>query len=82
MLLQCPRRATTGPQRDAAAPDVQTIAEAGVPGYDVTASAIKDKLAKNGYLAEGSSPEELEKLLKLEIAKWSAVIKSVGIKID
>jgi hypothetical protein len=55
---------------------------AGVPGYDVTASAIKDKLAKNGYLAEGSSPEELEKLLKLEIAKWSAVIKSVGIKID
>jgi tripartite-type tricarboxylate transporter receptor subunit TctC len=33
-------------------------------------------------LAEGSSPEELEKLLKLEIAKWSAVIKSVGIKID
>ena len=102
--------ATTGPQRDAAAPDVQTIAEAGVPGYDVTAwqalfvpaktpaeivrkisadtntaladPAIKDKLAKNGYLAEGSSPEELEKLLKLEIAKWSAVIKSVGIKID
>jgi tripartite-type tricarboxylate transporter receptor subunit TctC len=102
--------ATTGPKRDAAAPDVPTIAEAGVPGYDVTAwqalfvpaktppeivrkisadtntaltdPAIKDKLAKTGYLAEGSSPEELEKLLKSEIAKWSAVIKSVGIKID
>ena len=44
--------------------------------------AIKDKLAKTGYAAEGSSPEELEKLLKSEIAKWSAVIKSVGIKID
>ena len=29
--------ATTGPKRDAAAPDVPTIAEAGVPGYDVTA---------------------------------------------
>ena len=28
------------------------------------------------------SPEELEELLKLEIAKWSTVIKSVGIKID
>ena len=102
--------ATTGPKRDAAAPDVPTIAEAGVPGYDVTAwqalfvpaktppeivrkisadttaslaePAIKDKLAANGYVAEGSSPEALEKLLKSEIAKWSAVIKSVGIKID
>lgn len=87
-----------------------TIAEAGVPGYDVTAwqalfvpartpsevvrkisadtnaalaePAIKDKLAASGYGAEGSSPEELAKLLRAEIAKWSAVIKSVGIKID
>ena len=102
--------ATTGAKRDAAAPDVPTIAEAGVHGYDVTAwqalfvpartppaivrkisadtntaltdPAIKDKLAKTGYVAEGSSPEELEKLLKSEIAKWSAVIKAVGIKID
>jgi tripartite-type tricarboxylate transporter receptor subunit TctC len=102
--------ATTGAKRDAAAPDVPTIAEAGVGGYDVTAwqalfvpartppaivrkisadtnsaltdPAIKDKLAKTGYDAEGSSPEELEKLLKLEIVKWSAVIKGVGIKID
>jgi tripartite-type tricarboxylate transporter receptor subunit TctC len=102
--------ATTGAKRDAAAPDVPTIAEAGVRGYDVTAwqalfvpartppvivrkisadtntaltdPAIKDKLAKTGYVAEGSSPEELEKLLKSEIVKWSAVIKAVGIKID
>jgi tripartite-type tricarboxylate transporter receptor subunit TctC len=48
----------------------------------LTDPMIKDKLAKTGYVAEGSSPEELEKLLKSEIAKWSAVIKSVGIKID
>jgi len=102
--------AMTGPKRDPAAPDVPTIAEAGVPGYDVTAwqalfvpartppaivrkisadtnaalaePSVKDKLAAQGYLAEGSSPEELAKLLKTEIAKWSAVIKSVGIKID
>jgi tripartite-type tricarboxylate transporter receptor subunit TctC len=102
--------ANTGPKRDAAAPDVPTIAEAGVPGYDVTAwqalfapaktppaivrkisadtttvlsdPAIKDKLAQSGYVAEGSSPEGLATLLKSEIAKWSAVIKSVGIKID
>jgi tripartite-type tricarboxylate transporter receptor subunit TctC len=102
--------ATSGAKRDAAAPDVPTIAEAGVPGYDVTAwqalfvpantppeivrkisadtntalsdSVIKDRLAETGYGAGGSSPEELEKLLKSEIAKWSAVLKSVGIKID
>jgi tripartite-type tricarboxylate transporter receptor subunit TctC len=100
----------TGAKRDAAAADVPTIAEEGVPGYEVTAwqalfvpaktpqhivrrisadtntalaePAIKDKLAKSGYVAEGSSPEALETLLKSEIARWSAVIKSVGIKID
>ena len=102
--------ATTGAKRDAAAPDVPTIAEAGVRGYDVTAwqalfvpaktppeivrkisadtntalrdPTIKEELAKTGYVAEGSSPQELEKLLKSEIARWSAVIKSVGLKID
>jgi tripartite-type tricarboxylate transporter receptor subunit TctC len=102
--------AMTGAKRDAAAPDVPTIAESGVPGYDVTAwqalfvpagtppqiirkisadtntaladPVIKEKLAKTGYVAGGSSPEELETLLKSEISKWSGVIKSVGIKID
>jgi len=89
---------------------VPTIAESGVPGYEMTAwqalfaptkappaiirkisadtntaladPAIKDTLAKTGYLAAGSSPEELGKLLRSEIAKWSAVIKTLGIKID
>ena len=102
--------ATTGPKREAVAPDVPTIAESGVPGYDVTAwqalfvpaktppeivrkisadtntaladPAIKDKLAKSGYVAGGSSPEALGKLLKSEIARWSGVIKSVGLKIN
>jgi len=100
----------TGTKRDPAAPEVPTIAEAGVPGYEVTAwqalfapaktppdivrkvnadtrtaladPAIKDKLAQSGYAAESSSPEELGKLLKSDIAKWSAVIKSTGIKIN
>jgi tripartite-type tricarboxylate transporter receptor subunit TctC len=102
--------ASTGAKRDAAAPEVPTIADAGVPGYEVTAwqalfvpartppeivrkisadtntaladPAIKDKLAKSGYVAEGSSPEQLAQLLKAEIVKWGTVIKSVGIKID
>jgi tripartite-type tricarboxylate transporter receptor subunit TctC len=102
--------ATSGPKRDVAAPDVPTIAEAGVPGYDVTAwqalfvpaktppevvrkisadtntaltnPAIRDKLAETGYAAGGSSPEELGTLLKSEIVRWSALVKSVGITLD
>jgi len=102
--------ATSGAKRDAADPQVPTIAEAGIPGYDVTAwqalfvprrtqpaivqkisadtntaladPAVKDKLAKTGYLAGGSSPQQLENLLKSEIAKWAAVIKSLGLRID
>jgi tripartite-type tricarboxylate transporter receptor subunit TctC len=102
--------ATTGAKRDAAAPEVPTIAESGVTGYEVTAwqglfapaktppdiirkvsadvtaaltdPTIKDKLAKTGYVAEGSPPEELDRLLKADIAKWSAVIESVGLKLN
>src|SRR5262249_45371007 len=102
--------ATTGAKRDAAAPDVPTIAEAGIPSFEVTAwqalfvpvrtpaeivrrisadtntaladPAIRDKLAKSAYVAAGSSPEELAALLKSEIARWSAVIKSAGLKVE
>jgi hypothetical protein len=35
-----------------------------------------------GYVAAGSSPEELGTLLRSEIARWSALIKSVGIRLD
>jgi tripartite-type tricarboxylate transporter receptor subunit TctC len=44
--------------------------------------AIKEKLAETGYTAQGSSPEELASLLKSEIARWSALAKSVGITLD
>jgi tripartite-type tricarboxylate transporter receptor subunit TctC len=102
--------ASSGATRDAAAPDVPTIAEAGVPGYDVTAwqalflpgrtppgivrkisadtntaladPALSEKLMSTGYAAGGSSPQQLAELLKSEIAKWAAVIKSTGIRID
>jgi tripartite-type tricarboxylate transporter receptor subunit TctC len=102
--------ATTGPKRDAAAPDVPTVAESGVPSYQATAwqalfvpaqtppeivrkisadtntaladADLRDKLAKSGYVARGSSPEALAALLKSEIVRWSDLIKSVGIKID
>jgi tripartite-type tricarboxylate transporter receptor subunit TctC len=45
--------------------------------------AVKDKLMNaGGYPAMSSSPGELEALLKSDIAKWAAVIKGAGIKID
>jgi tripartite-type tricarboxylate transporter receptor subunit TctC len=44
--------------------------------------AIKTKLAETGYVARGSSPDELENLLKADIAKWTALAKSANLKID
>jgi tripartite-type tricarboxylate transporter receptor subunit TctC len=43
---------------------------------------VKAKLEQAGYIVVGSLPGELQTLLKSEISKWSAVIKTVGIKIN
>jgi tripartite-type tricarboxylate transporter receptor subunit TctC len=100
----------TGLKRDPVAPELPTIAEAGVPGYEVsswqglfvpartppemvkkmsvdTIEALADpaarrKLEQAGYPVAGSSPGELQALLRSDIDKWSHVIKTVGIKID
>jgi tripartite-type tricarboxylate transporter receptor subunit TctC len=102
--------AVTGDRRDPLAPELPTIAEAGIRGYEAsswhglflpaktppdivkkmsadTIAALADpvvrgKLEQAGYMAAGSPPDELEALLKSDIDKWSAVIKSVGIKIN
>jgi tripartite-type tricarboxylate transporter receptor subunit TctC len=102
--------AVTGAKRDPAAPELPTMAEAGVPGYEVSSwhglflpaktppeivskmsvdtvaaladPVVKGKLEQAGYMVVGSSPGELQTLLKSEIGKWSAVIKTVGIKIN
>jgi tripartite-type tricarboxylate transporter receptor subunit TctC len=44
--------------------------------------AIKDKLAQTAYAAQGSSPAALRQWMEADAAKWSAVIKKAGIKID
>jgi len=102
--------AVTGHKRDPVAPELPTMAEAGVPGYEAsswhalfvpaktrpeivskmsadTVKALADPTARNkleraGYTVLGSSPDELQTLLRSEIDKWSAVIKTVGIKIN
>jgi tripartite-type tricarboxylate transporter receptor subunit TctC len=51
--------AYTGPQRIAHLPDVPTVAEAGLPGYDVT--------SWNGLAAPKGTPHELVELLSREV---------------
>jgi len=101
---------SSGTKRSPSAPDVPTIAEAGVPGYEVeswqgvfvpaktpapivqkmnaaVAKALADpdvlkKFDATAYTAEPSSSEALGQYLKEQTAKWSAIIKSAGLKID
>ena len=102
--------AVTGAKRDPVAPELPTMAEAGVPGYEVSSwhglfvpartppeivrkmsvdtiaaladPLVKSKLEQAGYMVVGSSPDELKTLLKSEVDKWSAVIKTARIKIN
>jgi tripartite-type tricarboxylate transporter receptor subunit TctC len=101
---------TTGPKRDPAAPDVPTIAEAGLAGYEVMSwqglfvpsktppeivrkihdgavaaladATVKAKAQMIGYVPVGSTSDALAKMLRVEIAKWGAVIKSAGLKVN
>ncbi len=44
--------------------------------------ALTEKFENTAYTPTPSSPEELGKFLKADTAKWSAIIKSAGLKID
>jgi len=100
--------ATTGSRRSAAAPDLPTIAEAGVPGYEANnwwavgapagiAAGIVNKLnleiarysklpetlkryEAEGVEAEIRTPDEVRKLLPVEMAKWANVAKVANIR--
>ena len=102
--------ASTGKVRSDVTPDVPTVAEAGVPGYEATIwlgfmapagtpKPIIDKLnaaitrivsqpdvraawAQQGAVPMTMTPEEFDRYLRDDIAKWAQVVKTAKIKLD
>lgn len=102
--------AVTSKKRLPQLPDVPTMEEAGVKGFEVTSwqalyvpagtpMAVVDRLQQEvaavlampdvivrfqqmGLMASGMLPAEFAAFQKAEIAKWSAVVKDSGIKLE
>ena len=43
---------------------------------------LRDRLAAEGSVVVGDSPEEFTAFVKTEIARWGKVVKQAGIKAD
>jgi tripartite-type tricarboxylate transporter receptor subunit TctC len=102
--------AVSGARRSPAFPDIPTIAEAGVPGYEagtwsgvvgpagipkpivarlnaainkaILAPTFVKHFTEIGDEPAGGTPEEFGELIRSDSAKWAAVIKRSGAKID
>jgi tripartite-type tricarboxylate transporter receptor subunit TctC len=102
--------AVTGLKREPTMPDVPTVAESGVPGFEFTiwfamfapagtpkpiitrlnqeivkmlaTQEMRGQLAKVGVNAGSSTPEELGRHLRSEVAKWAKIIKAANIPIN
>ena len=100
--------ATTGPKRTPVAPEIPTVAESGVPGYEVTtfygvsapartpkpiidrlhselvralnSPDVRQRLQSLGADPVGNTPEQYTNFMQNEIAKWTKVIRTAGIK--
>ena len=46
------------------------------------ASEVKEKLALQGVIVTGSTPEEFRSYLASEIRKWTSVVQAAGIKVN
>lgn len=100
----------TSRNRSKALPDVPTIAEAALPGYEVISwqgilgpgdmpkdvldnlnqalvdvmkdPALIETLAKSGYEAVYSSPDEFRSFISDELKRWRGVVKTIGVRPD
>lgn len=101
--------AMTKSKRSPAVPDIPTVAESGVPGYEVDqwygiigsakiprpvinkirtgiVTALQDKevasrLARDGSVPVGSTPQEFTSYIKSEVRKWNTLAKAAGLKL-
>ena len=102
--------AISSAKRSAAAPELPTVAESGIPGYEsgtwfallapagtprdivnrlnaelgkiVATAEMKAKLLDQGADPVTMTPEQIRAFLKIELVKWTRVVKTVGIKAD
>jgi len=102
--------ATTGAKRDPALPDLPTIAESGVPGYEsgvwfglmvpaatpkpiiarLNAAAVeatkspefRKRMTELGYNIIPGSPEDMARMLEVEVKRWAPIVKASGAKVD
>ena len=102
--------ATTSAKRVPAAPEIPTMAEAGVPDSEVDGwygildpagtppdrvrklsdqiaaimrtPEMRERFAKEGREAMGTTPEEFSRFIAAEIAKWAKVVRATGIKVE
>ena len=100
--------AVTSMQRVESLPNVPTIAQSGVPGYEtiqwialhgprgmsreaverlnatvaasVKSQDFRDRMAAQGYDAEGSTPQQLTARIKSELERFGKLIKTIGLK--
>ena len=102
--------AVTTSKRISAAPEIPTVAESGVPGFEtigwngivapantpktivdrlnsvinqvIQEPAMTAKLSAQGVELDIKTPEALTQMIEVEINKWDALVKKVGIKAD
>jgi tripartite-type tricarboxylate transporter receptor subunit TctC len=102
--------AISSAKRSAAAPDLPTVAESGMAGYEsgtwfallapagtpreivnrlnaelgkiVATAEMKAKLLDQGADPVTMTPDQFRAFLKSELAKWTKVVKTVGIKLE
>ncbi|MFN0301997.1 MAG: Bug family tripartite tricarboxylate transporter substrate binding protein [Burkholderiales bacterium] len=100
--------AVTGKERSGVLPGVRTIAESGLPGYDVSAwfgifapanlpapivqslnqevvrimqlADVRERLASQGAEPMAGSSAAFTEFVRIELAKWSEVVKAAGMR--
>jgi tripartite-type tricarboxylate transporter receptor subunit TctC len=51
-------------------------------GLVLAQPAVREAISKMGMEAAPSSPEEFSRVVNSDMARWGAVVRSVGIKVD